>query len=206
MTTKKDASTTAEKLQTKRVPGVPFTPGDPRINTAGRKPGSGDPLKEIAKRIAESRIKTGLTKKQQRQLKQLGIEEEGISVIESIMIDWATSSNVAKQERFAERYAGKVPNVNQNTNTNFDVMKYVDKFTDAELQAIKEGADGLEILIGKIDGVTASDFVSAIKADIEWHKNNRHEKSAMGKTEDWKDGFIEGMRQTLKLWENMNNE
>jgi hypothetical protein len=119
-------------------------------NPKGRPVGSADPLKEIAKRIGEARIAMRLSAKRRRELAKIGIQEEGISIIEAILLDWAISDNVAKQEKFVERYGGKVANVNVNQNSTFDFMKHADKFTDAELEAIKNGADPLDILFSKL--------------------------------------------------------
>lgn len=152
----KQPTDTGKILDKPRKPGT-FVPGDPRINMAGKPKGATDPVKEIAKKIAETRIKTGLTAKQRKQLQKMGIQDEGVSVIEAILIDWATSSNAQKQDKFMERYAGKVPNINMNQNSTFDFMKHADKFTDSELQAIKDGADPLEILFSKLPTIGDND-------------------------------------------------
>lgn len=50
-----------------------------------------------------------------------------------------------------DRYFGKIPNVNLNTNQNIDIVsKFKDKLTDSELEAISNGADALEILLKKL--------------------------------------------------------
>lgn len=133
-----------EKDYTK--PGV-FQPGHAPHPGAGRPLGSVDPVKEIGKRIAETRIKIGLPTKIRR---KLGLDAAEITVLEGIMTELATSSNPAKLQMFLERTYGKVANINVNQNSTFDFMKHADKFTDAELEAIKDGADPLEILFSKL--------------------------------------------------------
>lgn len=123
-------------------------------NPAGRPKGSVDPLKEIGRKIAEQRISSGLSIKQQRQLKKLGISFDDTSVLELIMTEMALSSNPAKIAMFLERTFGKVPNVNLNTNQNIDIVsKFKNKFTDSELESIAGGADALEILLAKLPDV-----------------------------------------------------
>jgi len=127
-----------------------FKPGQSG-NPAGRPVGSVDPVKEVAERIANARIAMKLSAKQRRELAKMGITDDNMTVLERIIFDWATSSNVVKQDKFMERLAGKVANRNVNQNqSNFDFMKYASKFTDAELEAIKNGSDPLEILIAKL--------------------------------------------------------
>ena len=130
-----------------------FKPGQSG-NPAGRPVGSADPVKEIAERIANARIAMKLSAKQRRELAKMGVTDDNMTVLEHIIFDWATSSNVVKQDKFMERLAGKVPNKNVNQNqSNFDFMKYASKFTDSELEAIKGGADPLEILVAKLPDI-----------------------------------------------------
>lgn len=137
-------------------PGV-FQPGHAPLPGAGRPTGSVDPVKDLAKKIAEKRISLGLNARQRKQLEKQGFVIEEITILERILLDWATSNNVNKQEKFIERVAGKVPNVNQNQNSSFDFMKHADKFTDAELEAIRDGADPLEILFSKLPSIKEED-------------------------------------------------
>lgn len=135
-----------------------FKPGQSG-NPAGRPIGSNDPVKEIAKKIAEKRIATGMTVKQRRALEKAGFNLEEVTVVEMILTDWATSRNVNKQEKFIERYAGKVANVNVNQNSSFDFMKHASRFTDGELEQIKNGADPLDLFSSKIPDVETVDEV-----------------------------------------------
>jgi CRISPR/Cas system-associated protein endoribonuclease Cas2 len=150
MSTDTSPSITGKKQD--RKPGT-FTKDDPRINRAGKAPGSVDPLKEIGRKIAEKRIEAGLTVKQRNLLKKAGYVLEDLSVIEAIMIELASSSNPAKIQMYLERTYGKVANINVNQNSQFDFMKHANKFTDAELEAIKAGADPLDILFAKLPDV-----------------------------------------------------
>jgi hypothetical protein len=122
-------------------------------NPAGRPVGSGDPLKEIGRKLAEKRIRLGLKTKELRELQHMGLLEsidEEMSLAEAIMLQLAVSGNPAKLEMYLERAYGKVPNKNINENSGFDWTRYVGKFTDAELERIKSGEDPLQILVSKI--------------------------------------------------------
>jgi len=135
-----------------------------RANPNGRPFGSVDPLKEIGRKIAEERIADGLSIKQRRRLVKMGVKVEDLSVVEHIMRDWAFSNSAIKQEKYIERTFGKVPNVNINSNSSFDWMRHSSKFTDAELEAIKDGADPLEIYSSKIPDVeTVEEVITRIK-------------------------------------------
>lgn len=123
-------------------------------NPAGRPPGSGDPLKEIGKRIAQSRMKLRMPVKQRRELEKSGLIDEDTKLIDEIMIHLATSTNPAKIVMYLERTFGKVPNINLNTNQNIDIVsKFKSKFTDSELESISGGADALEILLSKLPDI-----------------------------------------------------
>lgn len=121
-------------------------------NPAGKPKGCVDPVKEIGRRIAEKRIKLALNRKDYNRLVKMGILDEGddMTMLESIMLELASSGNPAKLEMFLERTYGKVPNKNINENSGFDWTRYVSKFTDAELERIKSGEDPLQILVSKI--------------------------------------------------------
>ena len=154
MTTKvpKVETTTKEEQEPKkaRVYGKPWPKGVSG-NPAGRPPGTHDPVKELGRRIADSPILALVPEKQRKRMKRLGLlTNEDITVIETMIIDLATSRDHAKQAMFLDRVYGKVPNVNLNQNADFDWTKYVDKFTDEELERIKQGESPLDILIGKI--------------------------------------------------------
>lgn len=157
----KNAQTTAEIVQKKKVPGVPFVSGDPRINTAGRPAGSGDPLREIGKKIAETRINTGVPTALRRKLKKAGVNIDDtakLTMIELIMIELAASGNPAKLQMFLERTYGKVANININQQREFDFKKWKSKFTDSELeQILEENADPFELLFAKLPDVNVEE-------------------------------------------------
>ena len=147
-TQNKNIDVTAKK---QRVVGRPFPKGVSG-NPAGRPIGSVDPLKEIGRKIADKRIQLHVPKKQQEQMRKLGIHPEGndISIIESIMLHLASSDNPAKIAMFIERTYGKTANININQNSSFDFMQHASKFTDSELEAIKNGADPISIISEKL--------------------------------------------------------
>lgn len=145
-----NSGTKLEKPKDYSKPGV-FKPGpDDRRHLSGRPAGAVDPVKEIGRKIAEQRIKIGLPVKIR---KRLGLDADEMTILEGIMMELATSNNPAKLQMFLERTYGKVANVNVNQNSSFDFMKHADKFTDAELEAIKDGADPLDILFSKLPSV-----------------------------------------------------
>ncbi len=146
------AAVTGEEAKNTRDEHGRFLPGY-TANPAGKPKGYRDPLKEIGRRIAEQRISQGLTIKQRKALEKAGFQLEDVTMIDTIMMDLATSRNPTKQNMFIERTYGKVPNVNINHNDSFDFMKYRKKYTDSELEQIAEGADALEILLNKIPDI-----------------------------------------------------
>lgn len=135
-----------------------FVKGDERINRAGKIPGTRNkltPLKEIGEKIAAQTFKL-TTRAQKRKAKELGLDVYAdYTMAELMMLDLATSSNAQKMQMFFDRTFGPV--VTRNVNTSFDFARYASKFTDAELQAILDGADPLEILISKIPDVSEGD-------------------------------------------------
>ena len=138
------------KAGLKNIAPYKFKPGESG-NPSGRTP---DILKGIALRLAQLKIGKILSAKQRKVLKNLGLEETNITMIEGIMLDWATSSNPVKQQLFAERLAGKVPNVNINAEVNAQlVTKFRNKLTDGELSRIAAGEDALDILLEKLPDV-----------------------------------------------------
>ena len=127
-----------------------FKPGQSG-NLKGRPKGvATDPVKELIEIIATHKIR--ITAKRRAKL-GLKVDVGELTTLEHILLDWATSLSPAKQQMFMERYAGKVANVNLNQNSSFDFMKHADKFTDAELEAIRDGADPLDILFSKLPSV-----------------------------------------------------
>jgi len=127
-----------------------FLPGESG-NPSGRPP---DLVKGIAMRMGQLKAGAILSEKELDKLKKLGLATADITVIESIVLDWATSTNPIKQQMYIERVAGKVPNININAEVSAAVVsKFRDKLTDAELERIGAGEDALEILLEKIPDV-----------------------------------------------------
>jgi len=113
-----------------------------------------DPVKEIGKRIARARAGKTLTDKERRIAKELGFDTEDITVLEQLMLGLAMSKNPNKIALYLERTYGKVPNININAEVNAAlVTKFRSKFTDAELEAIAEGANPMELLFDKLPDV-----------------------------------------------------
>lgn len=140
----------------RRLDGT-FLPGV-SPNPTGRPAGAVDPVREIGLRIAKKNIGLGIPVKTRRKLEKLGLlEDPNVTLLESIMLELATSSNPAKLQMFLERTFGKVANVNVNNNINFDmaelVKKYSSKFTLAELERIATGENALEILLNKLPDI-----------------------------------------------------
>lgn len=152
MKTKNEPQVSGEKQEKK--PGT-FDKNDPRINREGRPVGSRDPLKEIGLRIAKMQIAKGIPVKQQRKLRKMGIDiDQNFTMLESIMIELATSGNPAKLQMYLERTFGKVANVNMNYSAeNIKFEKYRKKFTSSELEEIASGANWLEMLLDKIPDI-----------------------------------------------------
>ena len=128
----------------------PMPPGQ-SANPSGRAP---DMVKGIAMRLGQLKAGKILSEKELEKLKRLGLDAADITVIESIVLDWATSTNPLKQQMYIERVAGKVPNININAEVSAAIVsKFRNKFTDAELERIGAGEDALEMLLEKIPDV-----------------------------------------------------
>ena len=95
-----DSSNTTEKLRG-GVTGRGFVAGDPRINRRGR-PKKFDTLRREAIKIAG-------------ELDDSPDSEGGMTRIHAILLDWATSKDVRKQQLFMEYAFGKVPNPEQHS-------------------------------------------------------------------------------------------
>lgn len=93
-------SNTARNSAKKKVPGRPFTKGDPRINRKGR-PKSFDALRQLAQQIAheKARNKSGV----------VVIDGHSVTVAEAILRKWASSSKPVLQQQFIAVAFGKVP-------------------------------------------------------------------------------------------------
>ena len=141
-----------------------FQPGKSG-NPSGRAP---DLVKGIALRIAQLQAGRILSEKEQEKLKRLNIDTADITVLESIIIDWATSSNPLKQQLYVERVAGRVPNINLNAEISQGlVTRFKSKLTDSELEAIAGGADAMDILFDKLPDVEEDNSSNIIDVDAE---------------------------------------
>ena len=130
----------------------PFQPGQSG-NPSGRPP---DLIKAIALRMAQLKAERILSENELEKLKRLGLDKAGITVIENIILDWATSGDSAKQQMFVERVGGKVPNINLNAEISAGlVTRFKSKLTDSELEAIANGADAMDILFDKLPDIDA---------------------------------------------------
>lgn len=128
-------------------------------NPKGRKPGSYDPVKEIGKKIADMQLPIPAETK--RQLKKMGYSVDDsveMTVLENLLLRSALSNNPSLIDTYLDRTFGKVPNTNVNTNQTVDLVgRFKSKFTDAELEAINNGASALDILFDKIQDVSLED-------------------------------------------------
>lgn len=125
----KGSTSTAPKQQPpgkKKVPGVPFFPGDPRINRKGR-PHTFDTLRALAQQIATEMSSSG----------------SSMSNVEAIMRDWAYSPDVRKQQIFVEYAYGKVPT------SNIDAQIDLSTLTDQQLRRLANGEPLIDILADK---------------------------------------------------------
>lgn len=110
-----------------------------------------DPLKAIGKKIASARVDRALKPKERKIAEELGFSTKDMTLLHYIMLSLATSKNPVKLQMFLERVYGKVPNININAEVNAAlVTKFRSKFTDAELEAIGDGANPMEILFDKL--------------------------------------------------------
>jgi len=124
-------------------------------NPSGRSP---DMVKGIALRIAQLQAGKILSDVEQEKLRRLNIDSADITVLEAIIIDWATSQNPIKQQLYVERVAGKVANINLNAEISAGlVTRFKNKLTDSELEAIANGADAMDILFDKLPDIDADD-------------------------------------------------
>lgn len=149
---------------TKNITPYKWKPGESG-NPSGRSP---DILKGIALRVAQLKVGKVLTKKEIAVLHKLGIEDANITIIERMMIDWATSKDSRKNELFAERLAGKVPNVNISAEVNSElVARFRNKLTDGELSRIAAGEEALDILLEKLPDVIEEPVPNVIEVGEE---------------------------------------
>jgi len=132
-------------------------------NPSGRPP---DLVKSIALRMGQLKADKILSENELEKLKRLGLDKAGVTVIENIILDWATSGDSNKQQLFVERFGGKVPNINLNAEISAGlVTRFKSKLTDSELEAIANGADAMDILFDKLPDIDTDD--SIVDADTE---------------------------------------
>ena len=167
VTDQQEITHTSGKEQGKKfVPTPPveyqFKPGQSG-NPGGRTP---DLVKGIALRIAQLQAGKILSDKEQEKLRKLNIDTADITVLESIIVDWATSTNPIKQQLYVERVAGKVPNLNINAEINQNIVeRFKSKLTDAELERIAAGEDAMEILFDKLPDIEDDNVIDVQAKD-----------------------------------------
>jgi hypothetical protein len=118
-------STTASNSQEgkKRGKGKPFVKGDERINRNGR-PSTFDDFRELAIDMA----KEPMIDKQGKPVKFPGTDDI-LSRSKAILLQWAQSTDIRKQEKFIEYAFGKVPQKNDLTvNPGPDLYKNFNDF------------------------------------------------------------------------------
>lgn len=89
---------------TQRKPGT-FTKGDKRINRKGR-PKNFDALRRLALSVAHRDAKDA-------DGQPLVVDDQTVTVIEAILMQWAESIEPTLQKSFVEIAFGKVPNVSE---------------------------------------------------------------------------------------------
>jgi hypothetical protein len=99
---KKKPSKTANNSK-KKVHGIPFKKGDPRINRKGR-PSTFNEFRKLAIDLA----KEPLVDKQGNPVKLPGCDDIPTRS-KAILLQWAQSTDIRKQEKFIEYAFGKVP-------------------------------------------------------------------------------------------------
>jgi hypothetical protein len=97
---------------TKKVPGTPFTKGDPRINRKGR-PRSFDALRELAQSLAHEAVET---------------QQGKMTAVEIILRQMAKDPK--QRVQFLEYAFGKVPTVNEHTGKDGAALKVVIEYAD----------------------------------------------------------------------------
>jgi len=153
----KTGSIAAKNSQKKgggRGPGKPFKKNDPvtgekdpRINREG-KPQIFPELRKMVIGIFHERL---MTKDPKDPDGKKFIESERTQ-LEAMLRMWLLSQDYNKQNRLLEYGFGKVPDeIRQRTDEEEFVNRYIHVFTDGELERIKNGENGFEILLSKLE-------------------------------------------------------
>ena len=109
------------------ITGKGFKKGDPRINRNGR-PKTFDALRTLAQAIAHEAAKS-------KEGKPITVDGKPISVAESILRDWAISSNADLQKKFIAVAFGEVPQETKLTGDKDKPVRIVIEYADTEIDA-----------------------------------------------------------------------
>lgn len=127
-----------------------------------------DVIKEIGKRIASAKVDKILSPKSRQLAQDMGFDPRDMTLLESIMLQLASSKNPMKIELFLKRTFGNVPNVNINAEVDAQlVARFRAKFTDSELESIADGASPMDILFEKLPDIDTNDYSNIIEAEVD---------------------------------------
>ena len=119
-----------------------FQKGDERIWRKGR-PQLFMVVRNLAQTIAEEQIT--ITKRHGKRV----APPEVMTVLEAILRDWATSGDADKQKAFIAYAYGTPPTIQRNET--FDINRFLNRYTDADLIRIREGESPIDILFEKLE-------------------------------------------------------